>query len=51
MPGRHGPLNQHGAIALEAQNFPDAPNHANFPSAALRPGETYRHRMEWRFSD
>ncbi|MGQ0483725.1 MAG: aldose epimerase family protein [Hyphomicrobiales bacterium] len=50
MPGRHGPLMRHGAIALEAQNFPGAPNHANFPSAILRPGEVYRHRIEWRFS-
>lgn len=49
MPGRHGPLMQHGALALEAQNFPDAPNHANFASAILRPGENYRHRIEWRF--
>ncbi len=50
MPGRNGPLKQYAAIAIEPQNFPDAPNHANFPSAVLRPGETYRHRMEWRFS-
>lgn len=49
-PGRSGPLKQFAAIAIEPQNFPDAPNHANFPSAALRPGETYRHRIEWRFS-
>jgi len=49
MPGRHGPLRQHGALALEAQNFPDAPSHGNFPSAVLRPSETYRHRIEWRF--
>jgi len=28
-------------FALEAQNFPDAPNHLNFPSAVLNPGETY----------
>lgn len=50
MPGRNGPLLQYAAIAIEPQNFPDAPNHANFPSAVLRPGEVYRHRMEWRFS-
>ncbi|MFT3988286.1 aldose epimerase family protein [Aestuariivirga sp.] len=49
IPGKYGPLAQYGAIALEAQNFPDAPNHANFPSGVLRPGETYRHRIEWRF--
>lgn len=50
MPGRDGPLRQHGAIAIEPQNCPDAPNHPSFPSAALRPGEVYRHRIEWRFS-
>lgn len=48
-PGRNGPLQQHSAIAIEPQNFPDAINHANFPSAVLRPGEAYRHRIEWRF--
>lgn len=50
MPGRNGPLKQYAAIAIEPQNFPDAPNHPHFPSAVLRPGEIYRHRMEWRFS-
>ena len=34
---------------VEAQLFPDAPNHPTFPSAVLRPGEVYHHRMEWRF--
>ena len=43
-------LERFGAIALEPQNWPDAPNHPGFPSAILRPGETYRHRIEWRFS-
>ncbi len=50
MPGRAGPLKQYAAIAIEPQTAPDAPNHANFPSAVLRPGEVYNHRMEWRFS-
>ena len=49
-PGKTGPLPKYGAIAIEPQNFPDAPTHPNFPSAMLRPGEVYRHRMEWRFS-
>ena len=48
-PGKTGPLQQYGAIAIEPQNLPDAPSHENFPSAELRPGEVYRHRMEWRF--
>lgn len=40
--GSHGILySKHADIALETQNFPDAPNHANFPSAVLSPGETY----------
>jgi aldose 1-epimerase len=42
-------LRRFGAIALEPQNWPDAPNHASFPSAVLQPGEVYRHRMEWHF--
>lgn len=50
MPGRAGPLRQHAAIAIEPQNAPDAPNHPNFPSAVLRPGEVYRNRIEWRFA-
>ena len=49
VPGKYGHLVQHGSIAIEPQNYPDAPNHANFPSSVLRPGEVYRHRMEWRF--
>ena len=49
MPGRRGPLAPHGAIAIEPQNFPDAPNRPGFPSAVLRPGDTYRNSIEWRF--
>ncbi|MBQ9340368.1 MAG: galactose mutarotase [Paludibacteraceae bacterium] len=37
------------AVCLEAQNFPDAPNHANFPSPVLRPGEVYFEQTEYRF--
>jgi aldose 1-epimerase len=49
LPGKGKPLAQHQAIAIEPQNVPDAPNHANFPSSVLRPGTTYRNRIEWRF--
>lgn len=31
----------YGAFCMEAQSFPDAPNHPHFPSAALWPGEVY----------
>lgn len=37
-------------LCLEPQHFPDAPNHANFPSTVLKPGEVYRHRSVYRFS-
>jgi len=39
----------HG-ICLEPENFPDAPNHANFPSSILRPGEPHRSFMSFAFS-
>jgi aldose 1-epimerase len=37
------------ALCLETEKFPDAPNHPDFPSAVLRPGETYTHTMVHRF--
>jgi aldose 1-epimerase len=37
------------AICLETQHFPDSPNHANFPSPILRPGEVYYSRTDYRF--
>ncbi len=32
---------QHGAVALETQAFPDSPNHPAFPDTLLQPGEEY----------
>jgi aldose 1-epimerase len=29
------------ALCLETQHFPDSPNHSNFPSPILRPGDRY----------
>jgi len=37
-------------LAIEAQNWPDAPNHAGFPGIELRPGQTYAQTTEWRFT-
>ena len=31
----------HAGLCLETQHFPDSPNHPNFPSTVLRPGETF----------
>jgi aldose 1-epimerase len=36
-------------FCLEAQSWPDSPNHAAFPQAILRPGETYRQQTDYRF--
>jgi aldose 1-epimerase len=41
---------QGDAVVLEPQDFPDAPNHANFPSARLDPGATYHNVIVYRFS-
>lgn len=38
---------QSDGFALETQHFPDAPNHADFPSTELIPGETYNQRSEF----
>jgi aldose 1-epimerase len=38
------------ALCLETQHFPDSPNHDNFPSAVLRPGEVYTQTTIYRFS-
>ena len=40
---------QGDGIALEPQLFPDSPNRPEWPSAILRPGESYRSSLEWRF--
>ena len=37
-------------LCLEPQHFPDAPNHPNFPSTVLRPGEEYDQTTIIRFS-
>ena len=38
------------AVAMESQQFPDAPNHPEFPSTVLEPGKTYRHTVIYKFS-
>jgi aldose 1-epimerase len=40
----------HAGLCLETQHFPDSPNHPNFPSAVLRPGETFRSLTVYEFS-
>ena len=40
---------RYAGLCLEPQHFPDAPNHSNFPSTVLRPGEEYRQSTVLRF--
>ena len=42
-------FDRHTALCLETQYYPDAVNHPEFPSAVLRPGETYAHTTVYRF--
>jgi len=45
------PFPRNGGFCLEPQDFPDAPNQAEFPSVVLHPGETYHHRSMIEFSN
>lgn len=42
--------NFRSGIALETQNYPDAPNHENFPSSVLLPQDTYHHTSIYKFT-
>ena len=33
---------QNDGLALETEHYPDSPNHPNFPSTVLNPGDTYK---------
>ena len=44
------PFGARGGFAVEPEIHPDAPNHADFPSVLLRPGETFRRYAVYRFS-
>jgi aldose 1-epimerase len=49
--GKSGvPYKQHAAFCLETQHYPDSVNHPNFPSAIVRPGETYHQVTVHKFS-
>ena len=48
--GKDGRVYQHRyGLCLETQHFPDSPNHSNFPSTILRPGQEYRSTTVFRF--
>ena len=44
------PFGAGGGFAVEPEFYPDAPNHPDFPSALLRPGERFSRFASFRFS-
>ncbi len=50
IPGRNGRrYGPRSGVCLEAQHWPDAPNHPGFPPILLRPGELWRQLTRIRF--
>lgn len=50
IPGKNGiRMVKHGAICLESQRFPDAPNKPDFPPCVLKPKETYDAKTVYAF--
>jgi aldose 1-epimerase len=39
----------HSGFTMEPQHYPDSPNHPDFPSTELKPGQTYRSTIVYRF--
>ena len=49
--GKHGHVYQRrDGLALETEHYPDSPNHPQFPSTILRPGQTFHSRTVYAFS-
>jgi aldose 1-epimerase len=49
--GRHGvKYVKHSGFCLETQHYPDSPNHPDFPTTLLRPGETMHSTTTFTFS-
>ena len=48
--GHGGTYRMTAGLALEAQAYPDAPNHPNFPSTILRPGDEFTATIRHVFS-
>ena len=48
--GSAGKMYRQGdGLCLETQHFPDSPNHPDFPSTVLKPGEVYKTSTVHRF--
>jgi len=48
--GKQGKVYQHRyGFCLETQHFPDSPNHPEFPTTVLEPGQMYKHTTIYKF--
>ena len=49
--GKKGkPYPKRSGLCLETQHFPDSPNHPQYPSTLLKPGEVYEQKTTYKFS-
>ena len=49
--GKEGKVYEHRCgLCLETQHYPDSPNHPEFPSTILRPGEEYHTKTVYKFA-
>ncbi len=49
--GKGGKIyNFRNGFCIEPQHYPDSPNHKNFPTVVLKPGQTYKNTIIYRFS-
>ncbi|MDR3070499.1 MAG: galactose-1-epimerase, partial [Propionibacteriaceae bacterium] len=48
--GQGTPFEAFAGVAIEPQEYPDAPNQPTFPSTVLRPGGEYRRTTQWLLS-
>jgi len=47
--GIGGAYRKFGALCLETQHFPDSPNHPEFPSTVVRPGQDFHSETIYKF--
>ena len=44
-------VGRYAGLALETQHYPDSPNHPEFPSTSLRPGEVFKSKTIFKFGN
>lgn len=49
IPELDGKFGRYSGLALETQHYPDSPNHPEFPTTLLHPGETYKSKTTYLF--